>query len=476
MLQNVAAMTLAKLMTVSGRYCDEHLSLFLTILERSPDATIRANLCICFADLAQSHPRLIDTNIVYLFRRLGDDSVGVRRNALLVLTHLTLTGMIKVRGQIAEIARCILDDDQRVAELARLFFIELAAKDSVIYNHIPDIISSLSSLNQGIDTDGNDDGDGDGNAKTTTTTTTPTTTTTTRLPAKDFKYICQFIFDFIKKERQMEALVDKLCQRFRQCNSSRPARDLSFCLSLLNYTADRTLRRLIDCFPLYKDYLIDRQVYANFVEISTKAKRSNFAKAELKTLIEEFEKKLLSAAGDHSGMPIDDDEEGLNVKAREKDKEKEKKPEEKTKKTSSASTGASRGGRKARSRITMRRDYAFSSEEDAEAEDDGDGDGDGDVTTTKSAPKRVSAKSPQQPPPASMVAMKDDSGPEDEDHNNSSGDDDHNNSSGDDDILLTAKPILRRPPPSKSTMMAATKPSRKAKPVVYSNDEDEDIF
>ena len=45
-----------------------------------------------------------------------------------VLTHLILNDMIKVKGQISEMATCIVDHDERISNLAKLFFHELSRK------------------------------------------------------------------------------------------------------------------------------------------------------------------------------------------------------------------------------------------------------------------------------------------------------------------------------------------------------------
>ena len=52
----------------------------------------------------------------------------MRKNTLQVLTHLILNDMVKVKGNISEMATCIMDDDERIAALAKLFFHELAKK------------------------------------------------------------------------------------------------------------------------------------------------------------------------------------------------------------------------------------------------------------------------------------------------------------------------------------------------------------
>ena len=60
--------------------------------------------------------------------RLRDESTPVRKNTLLVLSHLILNDMIKVKGQISEMATCIIDDNAQIAGLARVFFTDLAKR------------------------------------------------------------------------------------------------------------------------------------------------------------------------------------------------------------------------------------------------------------------------------------------------------------------------------------------------------------
>ena len=73
-----------------------------------------------------------------VFVRLRDPSPLVRRNALTVLTHLILNDMVKVRGQISSMALCLEDSNLKIANLAKLFFHELAQK-VYIHMHITNI-------------------------------------------------------------------------------------------------------------------------------------------------------------------------------------------------------------------------------------------------------------------------------------------------------------------------------------------------
>ena len=46
----------------------------------------------------------------------------------MVLTHLILNDMIKIRGQVSAMALCLEDDDHSIKELAQVFFYELSLK------------------------------------------------------------------------------------------------------------------------------------------------------------------------------------------------------------------------------------------------------------------------------------------------------------------------------------------------------------
>ena len=57
---------------------------------------------------------------------------------------------LQVRGQISDMALCIVDDISKISNLAKLFFTELARKGNALYNIMPDIISGLSDTKVGV--------------------------------------------------------------------------------------------------------------------------------------------------------------------------------------------------------------------------------------------------------------------------------------------------------------------------------------
>ena len=135
-------------MCISSTFCEAYSELLFMILTRSKSPIIRANMVIGVGDLVISFSSLFDTTISYLYQRLKDQDFHVRKNTMMILTFLILNGMIKVKGQISEMALCTEDEDPRIKAMARSFFKELSTKDNAIYNNLPDIISNLSTTDE----------------------------------------------------------------------------------------------------------------------------------------------------------------------------------------------------------------------------------------------------------------------------------------------------------------------------------------
>jgi len=130
---------------VSSEYCEKNLPLLITILERSKDPITRSNVVIALGDMAVCFNNLIDENTDFLYRRLNDNDVSVKRTCLMTLTFLILAGQVKVKGQLGEMAKCLEDEDKGIADMSRMFFTELATKDNAVYNQFMDMFSVLSA-------------------------------------------------------------------------------------------------------------------------------------------------------------------------------------------------------------------------------------------------------------------------------------------------------------------------------------------
>ncbi|RGP79011.1 condensin complex subunit 1 [Fusarium longipes] len=202
-LQAAATLCLAKLMCVSAEYCEANLPLLITIMERSPNATVRSNAVIALGDMAVCFNHLIDENTDFLYRRLADDDASVKRTCLMTLTFLILAGQVKVKGQLGEMAKCLEDEDRRIADLARMFFTELSTKDNAVYNHFVDMFSLLSA---------------GGN-----------------MEEESFRRIVKFLLGFVEKDKHAKQLADKLAARLGRCETERQWNDVAYALGILQH-------------------------------------------------------------------------------------------------------------------------------------------------------------------------------------------------------------------------------------------------
>ncbi|KAI0542531.1 armadillo-type protein [Xylaria digitata] len=201
-LQAAATLCLAKLMCVSSEYCEAHLPLLITIMERSPNPTVRSNVVIALGDMAVCFNHLIDENTDFLYRRLADSDLSVKRTCLMTLTFLILAGQVKVKGQLGEMAKCLEDEDKRIADLARMFFSELSTKDNAVYNHFVDMFSLLSAG---------------------------------QMDEEPFRRIIKFLLGFVEKDKHARQLADKLAARLPRCETERQWNDVAFALGLLQH-------------------------------------------------------------------------------------------------------------------------------------------------------------------------------------------------------------------------------------------------
>jgi condensin complex subunit 1 len=258
-LRQTSTLTLCKFMCVSKAFCEQHLPLVFTALANAPpeDVTLRANTVIALGDLAFRFPNEVEPYTPRMYACLRDPLTKVRRHTLMVLTHLILNDMVKVKGQVCEIALCLRDSDQRIRDTSRLLFHELSKRsNNPVYNLLPDIISQLSQIS---------------------------------IPKEDFRSILSFLLGYIKKDKQNEMLIDKLCHRFPKCETISQTADIAYCMAQLKVN-ERSIKFLVDNFKLYKDALYDDEVKRHFFSIVSKAKK--FAKTELKQALGEWESKL----------------------------------------------------------------------------------------------------------------------------------------------------------------------------------------
>lgn len=257
-LQQAATLTLARLMTVSSKFCETNMSFLMNILNLTKNLKIKCNTVVGLSDLTFRFPNVIEPWTGHFYSQLHEKDTELRLTAVKMLSHLILHEMIRVKGQIADLALCIVDESDEIKNITQQFFKEIANKSNILYNVLPDIISKLGDTNLNLEED-------------------------------KYRTIMRYILGLIQKDRQIETLVEKLCLRFPLTRMERQWRDIAYCLSLLSYN-ERSIKKLIDNVQHFKDKVQVDEVYQSFKLIISNT--SKLAKPELKAVVTEFETRL----------------------------------------------------------------------------------------------------------------------------------------------------------------------------------------
>ncbi|XP_017000581.2 condensin complex subunit 1 [Drosophila takahashii] len=257
-LQQAANLALARLMTVSSRFCETNMSFLMNILNLTKNIKIKCNTVVGLSDLTFRFPNIIEPWTGHFYAQLHESNTELRLTAVKMLSHLILNEMIRVKGQIADMALCIVDGNEEIRNITKQFFKEIANKSNILYNVLPDIISRLGDINLNLDED-------------------------------KYRIIMSYILGLIQKDRQIETLVEKLCLRFPVTRVERQWRDIAYCLGLLTYN-ERAVKKLMDNMQHYRDKVQVDEVYQSFKLIISNTNK--LAKPELKAVVTEFENRL----------------------------------------------------------------------------------------------------------------------------------------------------------------------------------------
>lgn len=346
-LQQAATLALARLMTVSSKFCESNMSFLMNILNMTKNMKIKCNTVVGLSDLTFRFPNIIEPWTGHFYAQLHEENTELRLTAGKMLSHLILHEMIRVKGQIADLALCIVDESDEIKNITQQFFKEIANKSNILYNVLPDIISKLGDVNLHLEED-------------------------------KYRTVMRYILGLIQKDRHIETLVEKLCLRFPVTRAERQWRDIAYCLSLLSYN-ERSIKKLIDNMQHFKDKVKVDEVYQSFKLIISNT--SKLAKPELKAVITEFETRLNECLQvNEQGTSAQSDKSHSDTKAK---NTKSKKPTTKSQRGRRLVKGAA--GNVSRRGRNVQQDS--SSEEESSEEDSSDDSSDGDEVPTARRPQ-----------------------------------------------------------------------------------------
>ncbi|CAC9473638.1 putative condensin subunit 1 [Leishmania infantum JPCM5] len=268
-----AVLALCQYMIVNEGFCSEHLSLLFAIVADKRESWVtKVNVVIALGDLVCVHPNLLGPYLSVpttgFFKLLVDEDVRVRAVTIQVCSHLVLGEMLRIRDHLYTIVKLVADPDETIANNAVTFVQNLAMKEKEkIGNLIPPLATQLSNA----------------------------------MPFDKFQLAMRTLLERVEGDKATDSLIDRLCQRFesfseRSKKKLAVARNIAFCLSELNYTTERTIKRLTSesCYQQYRHWLRCADVYEYFKLIATKAKKQGRGGPERRdrAAVEEWEARM----------------------------------------------------------------------------------------------------------------------------------------------------------------------------------------
>ena len=257
-LQCSAIFALSQLMMVSIQFCERNIKLIISLMTTHRSQFIRKSCLFVVSDLIMRYPNTLQPWIPYIFRILRDPCALVRKQALLVLSHLIIIDIVKIQGFIAEIAYLIEDNNSSISEIAIGFFSSISKDGNILYNTLPDIISHM------LDQDNNN------------------------LGINSIENILCILFSYVKKEKQIDKLVEKLISRFKSTKNSQQREVIAYSLSLLPQS-ERTLIYLVSQSSTLRLVIQDENIRSHFLVISKEFHKLIKVFPEMGDLLSQFD-------------------------------------------------------------------------------------------------------------------------------------------------------------------------------------------
>ena len=219
-----AYLTMGKLMCISQSSCEEFLNSFLqAISAKSFPTSLQCNLIVIFGDLIQRFPNLLEDHIGLLFLQLRDVAQEIRIKAMLIITHLVLNEMIKLREQAADILLMLVDENPTIRNLARLFLVKLKERHPhMLQNALPEALSKLSD--------------------------------NVALQNEQFESIANRVIDQAINIREQQSLIERLCQKLFP-KEGLPKRRLCYCLAKCT-KSEAAVRKLLDNLTSWQSFVL----------------------------------------------------------------------------------------------------------------------------------------------------------------------------------------------------------------------------
>ena len=258
LIERISIYSYNLLLCISEELCLHSVEDIFKLMTLNLSPYLRASISYSLGDFFIKYPNLVEKYRDKLFELLNCNDIIIKKSVLIVLSGLTLSDSVKVKGDICDICLLNRSDDDEIQQILKMFLFELNQKENNdLCNMLPQALSKMRTVYGNI-------------------------------PYEEFKKFADCFMEFVEKERHSDMIVEKLCLKIQQTQDEIECRNIVYCLKLIKYN-DRILRKFLDYYDSWKDKLSIQSVYKEIKELLEKLKK--FSKVD-KNLIEELNAKL----------------------------------------------------------------------------------------------------------------------------------------------------------------------------------------
>ena len=131
-LAHCCIMTLFKFAVVSVKFCSENIGMIMELISKNVDPALVAKSLLGFSDLVKRFPQVVEPFSSKLFETLDSPHKSVKKVSMIIITHLILNDMLKIKGEIVDIILKLADEDVEIRKFTELFMAQLHKKDPMV--------------------------------------------------------------------------------------------------------------------------------------------------------------------------------------------------------------------------------------------------------------------------------------------------------------------------------------------------------
>lgn len=131
-IAHTCIITIFKFATVSYKFCSENIGILIDLITREMDPALIIKSLMGLSDLIKRFPQVVEPFSQRLFETLESKHRNVKKVSMIIITHLILNDMLKIKGEIVDIIMKLADDDIEIRKFTELFMIQLHKKDPMV--------------------------------------------------------------------------------------------------------------------------------------------------------------------------------------------------------------------------------------------------------------------------------------------------------------------------------------------------------